>query len=156
MDKRVPGKDTMRYRLKCPFCFNRYDTIYKKKLKVENSYYTVQKKRCLSLFSQWTEISSARRELRQFIARIETNIAFFVPYRREKFFFKLRTTTSNDTEFFSNCFIFQYENRQKMNSTTTKQQNNRFCKEGNLFHTVQGSCETNPRVRFPCMVPLPS
>ena len=24
----------------------------------------------------------------------------------------------------------------------------------NLFHIVQGSCETNPRVRFSCMVPL--
>ncbi len=29
-----------------------------------------------------------------------------------------------------------------------------FCKQRNLFHIVQGSCETNPRVRFPCMVPL--
>ena len=27
--------------------------------------------------------------------------------------------------------------------------NNRFCKQGNLFHIVQGSCETNPWVRFP-------
>ena len=32
--------------------------------------------------------------------------------------------------------------------------NNRFCKQRNLFHIVQGSRETNPRVRFPCMVPL--
>ena len=59
MDGRVPGKDMMRYRLKRPFEI--WNDLQEKTESKKNSYYTVKKMRHLSLFSQWTEISSVRR-----------------------------------------------------------------------------------------------